>query len=42
MPDAQGRFRGISVPDLPWLNDKTREDTRPPKKTNRDTKAKLK
>lgn len=22
MPDAQGRFKGISVPVLPWLVDK--------------------
>lgn len=22
MPDARGRFKGISVPELPWLRDK--------------------
>lgn len=38
MPDASGRFRGISIPSVPW-----KEDKRPPKKnTKRDTTAKLK
>ena len=27
MPDANGRFRGISVPDLPWLRDEA--DSKP-------------
>lgn len=39
MPDASGRFKGISIPNIPWL-----EDKRPPKpkNKNRDTTAKLK
>lgn len=41
MPDANGRFKGISIPCLPWLEDK-RPPKPGPKNVKRDTTAKLK
>lgn len=39
MPDAEGRFKGIAIPELPWHRPKP---PRRPKIKNSDTTAKLK
>lgn len=41
MPDASGRFKGISVPELPWLKKNAAEPLKDGS-PNRDTRPKLK